>query len=367
MRRDLLDYELPGELIATHPAVERDGARLLIADPASPGAFQHAAVRDLDRLLAPGSLLVANDTRVIPARLMGRKSGTGGRVEIFLVQRLGDETVQDRGAMRPADRWHALATASKPLRPDAEILFDPEGLLCARIARRHSDNGLFEVLLFSRTGTPVGQAIEALGQVPLPPYLRRRPEPIDSERYQTVFARVAGAVAAPTAGLHLSPALLEKLTARGIELATVTLHVGLGTFQPVTAEDLDNHRMHAERFEVPASTVDAIGRARSRGAPVVAVGTTVVRALESAAHPHHPGLVIETAGDTRLLIQPGYRFRVVDTLMTNFHLPRSTLLALVFAFGGRDLILRAYREAIDARYRFYSYGDAMLIRGRDDT
>jgi S-adenosylmethionine:tRNA ribosyltransferase-isomerase len=364
VRRDLLDYELPPELIASRPPAERDGARLLIVDPAEPGAFEHAALRDLDRLLALQTLVVVNDTRVLPARLIGRKAVTGGRAEIFLLRHLGSTTVHDGERMLAAERWRALGKASKDLRPGGDVLFDEGGLLCARILARISGDGLLEVALFSRAGSPVGEAIESLGAVPLPPYIRRAAEAFDRERYQTVFARVPGAVAAPTAGLHLSPALLERFAARDIELAPVTLHVGLGTFQPVVADDLDDHRMHAEQFDVPAGTVAAVARARARGAPVVAIGTTVVRALESAADPERPGFVLERAGETRLLIQPGTSFRVVDQLVTNFHLPRSTLLALVFAFGGRELMLRAYRAAIEARYRFYSYGDAMWIRGR---
>jgi S-adenosylmethionine:tRNA ribosyltransferase-isomerase len=234
--------------------------------------------------------------------------------------------------------------------------------LSARIEGRVDEGGMLEVLFFSPSDTPLALAIEALGRIPLPPYLHRAPEEVDRERYQTVFARVAGAVAAPTAGLHLSSALLDRIRTHGIEVSTITLHVGLGTFQPVTVADLDDHPMHAEWFEIPAETAAAIDRARARGAPVIAVGTTVVRALESAASAE--GCVRAITGETRLLIQPGYRFRVVDQLFTNFHLPQSTLLALVAAFAGHERILDAYRAAIAARYRFFSYGDAMLIRKR---
>jgi S-adenosylmethionine:tRNA ribosyltransferase-isomerase len=357
MRCDLLDYDLPPDRIASRPPEERDGARLLVLDREG-GAMEHRAIRELDGLLPEGSLVVVNDTRVLPARLFGRKPGTGGKVEILLVQRMEEQA-------GGAERWRAMGRSSKPLRAGMEIVFDAEGkqgLLTARIEGREEGSGLLEVTLFSPAGTPVSEAIEAIGHVPLPPYIRRADEVSDRDRYQTVFAREPGAVAAPTAGLHLSEALIERLKPRGIELTAVTLHVGLGTFQPVTAEDLDQHRMHAEVFSVSASAALAIERARARGAPVVAIGTTVVRALESAADPDHEGRVVPRSGETRLLIQPGYRFRVVDALVTNFHLPRSTLLALVFALAGRERVLAAYAAAIEAGYRFYSYGDAMLIR-----
>ncbi|HZF54354.1 MAG TPA: tRNA preQ1(34) S-adenosylmethionine ribosyltransferase-isomerase QueA [Polyangiaceae bacterium] len=374
MRADLLDFDLPPDRIASRPPEERDGARLLVLDREGGGAIEHRAVRDLDALLPAGALVVVNDTRVLPARLFGKKPGTGGKVEIMLVQRMelpgaaastGTGTGTATGATTgtgATERWRAMGRSSKPLREGMEITFDDEGKLKARIEGREEGSGLLYVTLSSPAGLSVSEALEALGHVPLPPYIRRADEPSDRARYQTVFAREPGAVAAPTAGLHLSEALIERLKQRGIEIAAVTLHVGLGTFQPVTAEDLDQHRMHAEVYAVPASTADAIDRARTRGAPVVAIGTTVVRALESAAHPDERGRVIPRAGETRLLIQPGYAFRVVDGLVTNFHLPRSTLLALVFALAGRDRVLAAYSAAIEAGYRFYSYGDAMLIR-----
>jgi S-adenosylmethionine:tRNA ribosyltransferase-isomerase len=326
----------------------------------------HAVVRDLDQLLAPGALLVVNDTRVIPARLLGHKAGSGGKVEVLLVRRLGTASVRSGGRELPAERWRALGRASKPLRPESRVVFDG-GSLAAEIATRAGEGGLFEVLLFSPTGLALDVALEAAGHVPLPPYLHRTDDAVDRERYQTIFARAPGAVAAPTAGLHLSAALLDRVRARGVQLAKVTLHVGLGTFQPVTAADLDDHPMHGEVFVVPADTAAAVAATRDRGAPVVAVGTTVVRALESAADPERDGRVRAAEGETRLLIQPGYRFRVVDQLLTNFHLPQSTLLALVAAFAGLERVLAAYRAAVVAGYRFYSYGDAMLIRSRAVT
>jgi S-adenosylmethionine:tRNA ribosyltransferase-isomerase len=334
--------------------------------PRPPAGITHAAVRDLDQLLVPGALLVVNDTRVIPARLLGHKTASGGKVELLLVRRLGSASVHSAGRGFAAERWRTLARSSKPLRPGSQVVF-AGGALAAEIAPGHEGDsgGLFEVLLFSPAGLALDVALESAGHVPLPPYLHRTDDAADRERYQTIFARVPGAVAAPTAGLHLSGALLDRLRARGVELARVTLHVGLGTFQPVTAVDLDDHPMHGELFVVPAETAAAIAAARDRGAPVVAVGTTVVRALESAADPERDGRVRAAEGETRLLIQPGYRFRVVDQLLTNFHLPQSTLLALVAAFAGLERVLAAYRAAVDAGYRFYSYGDAMLVRSRD--
>jgi S-adenosylmethionine:tRNA ribosyltransferase-isomerase len=364
VRCALLDYDLPPELIASRPLEQRDGARLLVfskeGDPGEAPAIEHRSIRELDELLPPGALVVVNDTRVLPARLFGRKPGTGGKVELLLVQRI------EGGEGRPgsAERWRAMGRSSKPLRAGSEIELEEGGGLRARVDAREEDGGLLVVTLMAPEGRSVAEAIEALGHMPLPPYMRRDDDASDRVRYQTVFAREPGAVAAPTAGLHVSEALLSRLSARGIEVAAVTLHVGLGTFQPVTAEDLDQHRMHAEAYSVTADVAAAIDRARERGAPVVAIGTTVVRALESAADPARPGRALVKQGETRLLIQPGYRFRVVDALVTNFHLPRSTLLALVFALAGRERVLAAYRAAIEARYRFYSYGDAMLIRPR---
>lgn len=372
MRCDLLDYDLPEALIASRPPEARDGARLLLVDRGRPaGEVEHAAVRDLDQYIERGALVVVNDTRVVPARLFGRKRETGGQVELLLLRRLDGAPGEGGAVAGPpaeegarAERWSAMGRASKPIRPGMTLEIEPAGALVAEVVER-AEGGLLTVLLSSPAGMTVAAAIEACGHVPLPPYLGRDDDAADRERYQTVFARVPGAVAAPTAGLHFSPGLIERLRARGVEIASVTLHVGLGTFQPVTVDDLDLHPMHGELYSVPEATAEAIARARARGAPVVAIGTTVVRALESAADPARAGQVRAQSGETRLLIQPGFRFRVVDALLTNFHLPRSTLLALVFAFAGRERTLGAYRAAIDAGYRFYSYGDAMLIRGAD--
>jgi S-adenosylmethionine:tRNA ribosyltransferase-isomerase len=343
VRTSDFDYELPTGAIAQHPAPRGD-SRLLALDRAGPE--RHRRVRDLPALLAPGDLLVVNDTRVIPARLFGRRSGAaagGGRVEILLVERLGER------------EWEALARPGRRVRPGTRIEFET-GLAAEVVA---TAEGGRRRLRFSE---PVEGHLDRLGHVPLPPYIERPDEAADRERYQTIFARHPGAVAAPTAGLHFSEELLRDLAAGGIERAAVTLHVGIGTFRPVTAERIVEHRMDRERYEVPAETAAAIGRTRARGGRVVAVGTTVVRTLEAAALA--TGEVGAGAGATDLFITPGFRFQVVDVLLTNFHLPRSTLLMLVAAFAGSERTLAAYAEAIREGYRFYSYGDAMLAERR---
>lgn len=356
MRVDAFDYALPAELIAQVPADRRDAARLMVvagkgAEAAARAATAHdTTVAGLADHVAPGTLVVVNDTKVLPARILGAKEGTGGRSEIFLVRRLSDG---DGGA----ERWRAMGRASKGLRAGTRIVKDA---LVVELEGK-ADDGLFDVRLTTKDGSSVEEARRKAGRIPLPPYIKREPSREDEERYQTVFARAEGAVAAPTAGLHLTPALLKQLEARGCEVATCTLHVGLGTFQPVTADDLDDHPMHAEYFEVSRALAASVARARERGAPVLAVGTTVVRALESAFDPDRPGHVRPCAEETRILIQPGYRFQIVDRLLTNYHLPKSTLLALVCAFAGTELVLDAYRAAVRERYRFFSYGDAMLL------
>ncbi|WP_394848382.1 tRNA preQ1(34) S-adenosylmethionine ribosyltransferase-isomerase QueA [Pendulispora brunnea] len=357
MRIEAFDYDLPPDRIAQYPTPEREQARLLVVPPDS-DALENRGVAELAELIPEGALVVVNDTRVIPARLLGVKADTGGKVEIFLVRFVEARTLEIPGGdPREAEVWLALGKASKPLRFGSDVI---AGNVIIRLLGRGED-GLLEVGVSTMAPAPIRSAIEAEGHVPLPPYIKRGDEPLDQERYQTVFARVPGALAAPTAGLHLSRALLGRLAVRGCELASVTLHVGLGTFQPVQVEDLDQHPMHSETFEISRTTASAIARARERGKPVVAIGTTVVRALESAASPDRDGHVIPTHGETRLLIQPGYQFRVVDMLVTNFHLPRSTLLALVCAFGGYERVLAAYRHAVREDYRFFSYGDAMLL------
>lgn len=337
------DYDLPEDLIAQEPIEPRDAARLLVV-PAS-GPLAHRAITDLPELLAPGDLLVLNDTRVIPARLLGRKE-SGGKVELLLCEPLAG------GLGR---RWRAMGQASKPIRPGARLQFD--GL--AATVEASEGEGFYAVVL-DREGPELESALERAGRLPLPPYIRRAPGAADRTRYQTVLARKPGSAAAPTAGLHFTPALLDRLAARGVERTTVTLHVGPGTFLPVRAERLDDHRMHGERYEVPEEAAAAVARARARGGRVVAVGTTSARTLESA---WRDGRLVPGEGRTELFIRPGHAFGALDALLTNFHLPRSTLLVLACALGGRERILAAYREAVARRYRFFSYGDAMLLTG----
>ena len=349
MRTDELAYELPEELIARYPPPERGQSRLLVL--AGEGSCVHRRFGELPALLPPGALLVVNDTRVLPARLLGHKP-SGGRAEVLLVERQpGDEPVVG------VQRWRAMVRGLRKVGAEAAL---GERLVARLLETRDADGLALVALAPARPGDDVGELVEAEGHIPLPPYLGRPDEPCDRDRYQTLFARAPGAVAAPTAGLHFGEGLLAELRAEGVELASLTLHVGPGTFRPVTVADLDDHAMHAESFVIPPETAARIAAARGRGAPVIAVGTTVVRALESAAA-GADATVQATAGRTRLLIQPGHRFRVVDGLITNFHLPGSTLLALVFAFAGAAAVRAGYRAAIAERYRFFSYGDAMYV------
>jgi len=358
MRIDRLDYELPEELIAQEPLPDRTAAGLLVV-PASPDApFAHRRVADLPSLLRGPALWVFNDTRVIPARLRGEKSATGGRVELLLVAPTDDAPA--------ATDWQALGRASKGLRVGDRLAFPSRGepRLEAEVRARGdaaSAPGTVQVRLTAVDGvSPIPRLIEEVGSVPLPPYVRREPTADDAARYQTVYARHPGAVAAPTAGLHFTDELLAALRQAGQELTTVTLHVGPGTFAPLRADDLGDHVMHEERYEVPDAAARAFASARQAGRPVIAVGTTVVRTLESAAAADGRTLRVGW-GRTDLFIRPPYRFRAVDGLLTNFHLPRSTLLALVMAFRGVDRVRDAYAEAVRARYRFFSYGDAMFL------
>ncbi|HEV7608905.1 MAG TPA: tRNA preQ1(34) S-adenosylmethionine ribosyltransferase-isomerase QueA [Steroidobacteraceae bacterium] len=335
MRRSDFTYELPEELIAQQPLAERSASRLLKLDGAS-GALADRHMRELPELTMPGDLLVFNDTRVIPARLFALKE-SGGKVELLLE--------------RPLDAHNALvhARASKPLRP-AMSLQSRGGII--RTVDKRGDLWVVEL------PEPALDFFERFGQMPLPPYIRREPEANDSTRYQSVFARKHGAVAAPTASLHFDTALLAELDRRGVQRAFITLHVGAGTFQPVRTEAVGAHVMHAEFVEVSVEVCAAIAATRARGGRVIAVGTTVVRALESAAG---RGTLEPYLGDSSLFIVPGFRFRIVDAMVTNFHLPESTLLMLVSAFAGREAVLAAYRHAVAGRYRFFSYGDAMFI------
>jgi len=331
------DYALPASAIAQRP-VARGRSRLLVVD--AEGEARHRTVGELPELLRPGDLLVVNDTRVLAARLHGRRRPSGGRIELLLVEKVGERT------------WEVLARPARRARPGTVI--ELEGGLAAAVTAL-GEGGRRRV----RFGAEVEPHLERFGHVPLPPYIRRGDEAEDRTSYQTVFARHPGAIAAPTAGLHFTPELLARLEARGIRRAAVTLHVGLGTFQPVTVEDVAEHRMHAERYHVSSDTAAAVRAARAAGGRVVAVGTTVVRTLESVVDDR--GEVRAGEGRTELFITPGFRFRAVDVLITNFHLPRSTLLMLVSAFAGRERVLAAYEEAVARGYRFYSYGDAMFL------
>ena len=326
------DYELPEDLIAQAPLPERDASRLLVLSRRS-GPLDHRLVRELPGLLAPGDVMVVNDARVIPARLHGRKQGTGGKVELLLVEPLGG-----------AD-WLALGQASKPLREGARV-----EVLGGRIEIAQVREGGELVVRLPLEGDALWRFLDEAGELPLPPYIRHAPGPADRDRYQTIFARERGAIAAPTAGLHFTPGLIERLRARGVALAPITLHVGPGTFLPVRAQRIEDHRMHRERYFVSEESARAIERAGR----VIAVGTTALRTLEASRG--RPG-----PGTTDLFITPGYQFRSVHGLFTNFHLPRSTLMMLVAAFAGLDRTKAAYGEAVARRYRFFSYGDAMLI------
>ena len=347
LKKSDFHYHLPEALIAQAPLAERSASRMLVV-PAGAGAFTDLQVRDLPGLLQAGDLLVFNDTRVIPARLFGQKD-SGGRVEI-LIERL-----------LPGEQARAQVRASKAPKAEGWIALDGGGR--AQVLGRE---GEFFRLRFEVEGGLEPWLLK-VGRLPLPPYIRREPGQDDAERYQTVFARQVGAVAAPTAGLHFDEALLAALRERGVQFGHVTLHVGAGTFQPVRVEDLREHAMHSEWLNVGAELVAQVRRTRQAGGRVIAVGTTVVRALESAwcrSEATHEGELRPFSGETRIFILPGYRIASVDALLTNFHLPESTLLMLVSAFAGRDRVFEAYRHAVERRYRFFSYGDAMLLWGQ---
>jgi S-adenosylmethionine:tRNA ribosyltransferase-isomerase len=365
MHLDELNYHLPREQIAQRPLDRREASRLLILDRSS-GIFEDRLFAEFPSLLRGDELLVFNNARVIPARLFGRRAGVHsqppsratrsehltGKVEIFLTREIDSET------------WEALVRPGRKMQVGERVLFG-EGELEAEVLSR-GQLGLRTLRFISHSEASISRHFERLGHVPLPPYIERADETSDRERYQTVFAKRPGAIAAPTAGLHFSSEILEKIRARGVEICELTLHVGLGTFQPIHGETLESHVMHAESYEIPAETADRIQAARDAGRPIVAIGTTAVRALEDAAlraaESGAPNLVLSGTADARLFIVPGFRFRLVEGLLTNFHLPRSTLLALVCAFAGREHVLAAYKHAVEEGYRFYSYGDCMLIR-----
>ena len=336
------EYELPEELIAQGPSQRRDESRLLVVDRASRG-LTHRRFRELAELMASGDVLVVNETRVFPARLLARRGGGGG-AEIFLLHPdAGDPLL-----------WTALVRPGGKLRPGRMVEVSPE--LSIEILDVLPGG---ERLVRIRTPLPLEEALDRYGEVPLPPYVRRSATAEDRERYQTVYARERGSVAAPTAGLHFTPELFERIRARGVEIVPLVLHVGVGTFRPVADEDPAAHRMHREWYDVSAAAAERINSARDEGGAVWAVGTTSVRTLETASG--EGGRVEAGAGWTDIFIRPPYRFRAVDRLITNFHLPRSTLLMLVAAFAGHELTMAAYREAVAERYRFYSYGDAMAV------
>ena len=353
MRTDLFDFELPTSSIALRPASPRDSARMLVVRPGM--TLGDRVIADLPTLLEPGDQLVVNDTKVIAGQLAGRRIGRGTepKIEATLIKRLD------------GSRWQALVRPAKKLSQGDIVRFGHEGRVCllghldAEVAHKGEAGEI--TLSFSFHGPPLDQAIAELGRPPLPPYIasKRAPDHRDANDYQTMFARNEGAVAAPTAGLHFTPALEEALRTRGIDVHRITLHVGAGTFLPVKVEDTAAHKMHAEWGTISASTADALNAARANGGRIVAVGTTSLRLLESAAS--EGGTINPFAGETAIFITPGYRFRAVDVLLTNFHLPRSTLFMLISAFSGRDTMQRAYVHAIANGYRFYSYGDACLL------
>ncbi len=351
MRVDEFDFDLPPELIAQTPPAVRGTSRLLVVDR-SGDTLAHRTVADLPDLLGPGDLIVVNDTRVFPARLLGRRDPSGGAVECLLVARLESGSAD-------GELWEALVHPGQKLEPGARIVFDGPPALHAEILERRF-HGRRLIRLWTDDGSPVDRVVDAIGHVPLPPYIKRGDSASDRERYQTVFAQRRGSIAAPTAGLHFTPEIVSALADRGVERAEVTLHVGYGTFQPVRVDTVEEHRMESEQFEISAEAAAMISRALDERRRVIAVGTTTTRTLESVAH-QNGGRIVAGRGVTSLFIHPGFRFQVLGGLLTNFHLPRSSLLMLVCAFGGRDRIMRAYAEAVASGYRFYSYGDAMLI------
>src|SRR5215470_14513713 len=365
VRIEELEYELPPELIAQRPLERRDASRMLLLDRSS-GSFQDRLFADLPDLLRGDELLIYNNARVIPARLFGKRRGLHsqrpsratqkehlqGRVEVFLTRRLTPDT------------WEVLVRPGRKLPAGERIVFGNEELEGEIVGR--GELGLRSIRFQAIANLGLDNLLESLGHIPLPPYIDREDESSDRVRYQTIFAKQPGAVAAPTAGLHFTPEILERIRAKGAETCEVTLDVGLGTFQPIHVDDLKDHVMHAERYEISAEVAEKVSEARKNGSKILAVGTTVVRTLEDAAlraaQAGSASLLLAGSAEARLFINPGFSFRVIDALLTNFHLPRSTLLALVCGFAGRQNVLNAYHHAVEEKYRFYSYGDCMLIR-----
>ena len=347
MRLDDFDFDLPAQLIAQAPPAERGGSRLLVLDRAR-GSWSDRVIADLPDLLSPSDLLVVNNSRVVPARLLGRREPSGGQVECLLLRQLDDE------------RWDVLMHPGQKMKPGTHAVFgDAPTRLEAEVLAQHTF-GRRTIRLRSSHGGTVAEVVDAIGHIPLPPYIKRTDSQADRDRYQTVYARRPGSIAAPTAGLHLTPNLLTALEARGVARAEITLHVGYGTFEPVRTDIVEEHRIHPEPFEIDRRAAAAIATAQREGRRVVSVGTTTTRTIEAVAA-DNGGVVHEASGEASLFIYPGFRFQVAGGLLTNFHLPKSSLLLLVCAFAGTDLTLAAYRHAIGEGYRFYSYGDAMLI------
>ncbi len=356
------DFELPADLIAQEPPAVRGTSRLMVV-PCGDGPLAHSAIGDIGRWLRPGDVLVLNNTRVFPARLLGRRVPSGGAVECLLVRRLREGTgCGDEGPEVAVGEavWEALVHPGQKLKPGARMRFEGAGGVLEGEVLERRFYGRRTVRLAPIDGGTLDAIIDRIGHVPLPPYIHRPDQPRDWERYQTVYARARGSIAAPTAGLHFTDALLTQLAQQGIERVEVTLHVGYGTFKPVRVDEIEAHTVDAEWFEVTAPAAASLTQAHREGRRIVAVGTTSVRTLESLPIAAD-GTVNAAQGPTELFIRPGHRFRLVDGLVTNFHLPKSSLLMLVSAFAGRARVLAAYAEAVRERYRFYSYGDAMLI------
>ena len=341
MKTSDFNFELPEELIAQDPLEDRSASRLLVLNKET-GETEHKIFKDIIDLVNPGDCLVLNNTKVIPARLLGVKEDTGAHVEVFLLKKLSEDT------------WETLVKPGKKLKPGARVIFG-DGLLTATILDT-MEEGIRKVL-FEYDGI-FEEVLDKLGEMPLPPYITHKLK--DRDRYQTVYARYDGSAAAPTAGLHFTKELLTELEAKGVRIAYVTLHVGLGTFRPVKVDDVANHHMHSEHYIITGEAADIINTTKENGGRVICVGTTSCRTIESAAD--DTGKVIPGENDTQIFIYPGYSFKVLDALITNFHLPESTLVMLVSALAGKDNIMKAYKEAIDLRYRFFSFGDAMFIR-----
>jgi S-adenosylmethionine:tRNA ribosyltransferase-isomerase len=355
-----LDFDLPADLIAQEPAFERGSGRLL-ALRRDTGRIEHKSIPDLPAFLRDGDVLVVNNTRVFPARLLGRRVPSGGAVECLLIGRVlgGPDDAASRDSAVNEQRWEALVHPGQRLGRHAKVVFDGPPTLQGEILERRF-HGRRVIRLWTADGSPIDEAVDTIGHVPLPPYIKRPDRADDRDRYQTIFARRRGSVAAPTAGLHLSHALRAALETRGVAMVEITLHVGYGTFQPVRVDRIEDHRIEPERYEISEMTAAQVNLALDERRRVVAVGTTTTRALEAVAIANG-GRLAAAAGETDLFIYPGFEFCVISGLMTNFHLPRSSLLMLVSAFAGREQLMAAYAAAVESRYRFYSYGDAMLI------